>query len=393
MHPALQQAGLALIGESQLATGVCPPHAYPIPWGLALPSPVRTAGKRERRRRPCLYKVSYPGKRPAPTAGRGASALENWVDIIIIFVLAAYAIQGLQRGFLLGLLDLAGLVLALVVALQFYPQGVALLTPYVPLPEALLKPIAFLGLWLLSDVVVTLLLRVVGLPLRVLGRLSSLNGALGLVPGVLKGGLVVALVLALALALPLPEPVRAQISGSAVGGRLAGELGPLENSLREVFADAVMTGIAAATVHPQPDERVELPFKQAAGAVDEQAEARMLKLVNDERTQAGLPPLKLDPQLTEAARAHSRDMLAQGYFAHEDNNGKRPADRVSAAGVRWAIVGENLALAPTVDIAHQGLMNSPGHRENILSPQYHRVGIGVVDGGLHGKMFTQDFAD
>ncbi len=160
-----------------------------------------------------------------------------------------------------------------------------------------------------------------------------------------------------------------------------------------MFADAVLSGIAVATVHPQADERVELQFSGAAGRVDEEAETRMLKLLNDARAQAGLPPLKADPQLTEAARAHSRDMLAKGYFAHQDDDGKRPADRVSAAGVRWAVVGENLALAPTVDVAHQGLMNSPGHRENILSPQYHRVGIGVVDGGLHGKMFTQDFAD
>ncbi|HLH27034.1 MAG TPA: CvpA family protein [Chloroflexota bacterium] len=319
--------------------------------------------------------------------------LENWVDVIIIFLLVVYALQGLQRGFILGLLDLAGLLLALFVALQYYPSGVALLSPYVPLPDSLLKPIAFLGLWLLSDILVTLLLRLVGLPLRLFGRFSSLNGLLGIVPGLLKGGLVVALVLALALALPLPEPVRGQITGSAAGGRLAGELGPLEDSLREVFADAVLSGIAVATVHPQADERVELQFSGAAGRVDEEAETRMLKLLNDARAQAGLPPLKADPQLTEAARAHSRDMLAKGYFAHQDDDGKRPADRVSAAGVRWAVVGENLALAPTVDVAHQGLMNSPGHRENILSPQYHRVGIGVVDGGLHGKMFTQDFAD
>jgi hypothetical protein len=261
--------------------------------------------------------------------------LENWVDIVIVFLLAAYALQGLQRGFVLGLLDL--------------------------------KPIAFLGLWVLSDVLVTLVLRVAALPLRLLARMSSLNGMFGLLPGLMKGGLVVALVLALALALPLPEPVRAQITGSAVGGRLAGELGPLESTLRDVFADAVMSGIAVATIHPQADERVELQFKVAEGRVDEEAEARMLKLLNDERAQAGLPAVKLDAALTEAARAHSRDMLAKGYFAHQNTEGK--------------------------SIAHQGLMKSPGHRENIMSPQYHRVGIGVVDGGLHGKMFTQDFAD
>jgi uncharacterized protein YkwD/uncharacterized membrane protein required for colicin V production len=319
--------------------------------------------------------------------------LENWVDIIVILLLVVYALHGLQRGFVLGLLDLAGLVLALLVALNLYPAGVTFLTPYVPLSEALLKPVAFLGLWVLSDVVVTLALRLLGMPLRLLARLSTLNGALGLLPGIAKGCLVVGLVLSLALALPLPEPARAQITESALAGRLAGELGPLESSFHDVFADAVMSGIAVATVHPQADERVDLQFTGADGRIDEEAEARMLKLLNDERTQAGLAPLKPDAQLTEAARAHSRDMLAKGYFAHRNNEGKGPADRVSAAGVRFAVAGENLALAPTVDIAHQGLMKSPGHRENIMSPQYHRVGIGVVDGGLHGKMFTQDFAD
>ena len=54
---------------------------------------------------------------------------------------------------------------------------------------------------------------------------------------------------------------------------------------------------------------------------------------------------------------------------------------------------ENLALAPNVDIAHKGLMNSPGHRANILSPSFGRVGIGVIDGGGYGKMFAQEFAD
>ncbi|HEY7062713.1 MAG TPA: CvpA family protein [Chloroflexota bacterium] len=319
--------------------------------------------------------------------------LENWVDVIIIFVVAAYALQGVQRGFLLGLLDLVAFVASLLIALTFYPAAAALLAPYVPLTETLLKPIAFTSLWVLSDVVATVLMRVLAAPLAMLARLSSVNGLLGLVPGALKGGLVVALVLALALALPLPEPLRAQIGESAVGGRLAAELGPLQGPLHDVFADAVLDGIAFATVHPEANERVELPFKVADGRVDEQAESRMLRLVNDEREQEGLGTLKLDPQLTEAARAHSRDMLAKGYFAHQNDDGKTPADRVSAVGTRFAIVGENLALAPTVDVAHQGLMKSPGHRANILSPQYHRVGIGVIDAGLHGKMFTQDFAD
>ena len=68
-------------------------------------------------------------------------------------------------------------------------------------------------------------------------------------------------------------------------------------------------------------------------------------------------------------------------------------NRMRDGGVRFGAAGENLALAPTVQVAHDGLMNSPGHRANILNPRYRRVGIGVADGGMHGKMFVQNFAD
>ena len=64
-----------------------------------------------------------------------------------------------------------------------------------------------------------------------------------------------------------------------------------------------------------------------------------------------------------------------------------------AVGVTYQAAGENLALAPTVQVAHEGLMNSPGHRANLLNARFRRVGIGVADGGMHGKMFTQNFTD
>jgi uncharacterized protein YkwD len=59
--------------------------------------------------------------------------------------------------------------------------------------------------------------------------------------------------------------------------------------------------------------------------------------------------------------------------------------------VRFRTAGENLALAPSLQIAHTGLMNSPGHRANILRPQFGRVGIGILDGGRRGLMVTQNF--
>jgi uncharacterized protein YkwD len=63
------------------------------------------------------------------------------------------------------------------------------------------------------------------------------------------------------------------------------------------------------------------------------------------------------------------------------------------AGIKYMDAGENLALAPTVEIAHKGLMKSPGHRANILSPAFRKVGIGVIKNDVYGMMFSQEFAN
>jgi uncharacterized protein YkwD len=64
---------------------------------------------------------------------------------------------------------------------------------------------------------------------------------------------------------------------------------------------------------------------------------------------------------------------------------------MNKAGVKFRTAGENLALAPTLQLAHTGLMNSPGHRANILRPEFGRLGIGIMDGGYHGIMVSQEF--
>jgi uncharacterized protein YkwD len=117
----------------------------------------------------------------------------------------------------------------------------------------------------------------------------------------------------------------------------------------------------------------------------------MLDMVNGERAKQGLRPLKSDPELGEVARAHSADMLERGYFSHVTPDGKDPFDRMRQANLRYLTAGENIALAPSLSGAHRGLMNSPGHRANVLRPQFGRLGVGVLDGGRQGLMITQDF--
>ncbi|MCD9877783.1 CAP domain-containing protein [Streptomyces guryensis] len=120
--------------------------------------------------------------------------------------------------------------------------------------------------------------------------------------------------------------------------------------------------------------------------------AQVVDLTNRERARAGLPPLATDPLLTTAAQAHSVDMVARAFYSHTSPEGSRPWDRAAAAGARQRSIGENIACgqrspAEVVD----GWMNSPGHRANILKPDFTHIGIGFAGGGPAGMYWTQLF--
>jgi uncharacterized protein YkwD len=220
---------------------------------------------------------------------------------------------------------------------------------------------------------------------------STLNRALGLLPGLANGVILAAILSALLLAMPLPEALRESARQSALANRLAVYTEDLETALVPAFHDAIRQTLNRLMIRPESDERVELPYTVGETRPRPELEAQMLDLVNRERAAAGLKPLTFDEELLPVARAHSADMFARGYFAHYTPEGRSPFDRIQQAGVNFRTAGENLALAPTLSIAHNGLMNSPGHRANILRPEFGRVGIGIMDSGMRGLMVTQNF--
>ncbi|WP_296970858.1 CAP domain-containing protein [Tepidanaerobacter sp. EBM-38] len=120
-------------------------------------------------------------------------------------------------------------------------------------------------------------------------------------------------------------------------------------------------------------------------------ENKMLELVNAEREKVGLAPLENDMRLVEISRKKSKDMIEKNYFAHTSPTYGTPFDALKNNGISYRYAGENLAGAPTVLQAHTSLMNSSGHRANILNPNFTHIGIGIVDGGPYGKMYTQTF--
>jgi uncharacterized protein YkwD len=132
-------------------------------------------------------------------------------------------------------------------------------------------------------------------------------------------------------------------------------------------------------------------------------EQLMYELVNRDRadpantpeTKGRAAPLRWNETLAALARAHSLDMLKQGYFGHEDLEGRSVATRLEAAGMEWQTVGENIAIYGSVARAEAAFMNEPrfskNHRGNILNPDFAEVGIGIAPGPDGSLYITQDF--
>lgn len=116
-----------------------------------------------------------------------------------------------------------------------------------------------------------------------------------------------------------------------------------------------------------------------------EVELQLLQLANGVRQSAGVADLTFDGELSEVARAHSRDMRDNGYFSHTSPSGFRLADRLAMAGIDFRRAAENLAkVSNAVDpaaFAHDQLMNSSVHRRNIVDGGFELVGIGVAKGG------------
>ena len=315
----------------------------------------------------------------------------NFLDALLALVVLAGVIGGWRRGFWVGALGLVVLAGSLLLAFWVYPLVAHEVqvrwwanNPWVP-------PMTFLGSFVVLRVLLGAVANALARAMPAKAQAHPLNRALGIFPGFIDGLLLAMIATVLLLALPLPGTVAAQTRDSEIVARLSVPGEWLEAKITPIFQDALSKTLNPRTVTPGSNESVPLAFTVPDAKPRPDLEAQMLQMVNEARAVEGLHPLRPDPELTEVARAHSRDMFARGYFSHVSPEGKDPFDRLKQAQVPYRTAGENLALAPTLALAHQGLMNSPGHRANILRPAFGRVGIGIVDGGRRGQMVTQEF--
>ena len=124
---------------------------------------------------------------------------------------------------------------------------------------------------------------------------------------------------------------------------------------------------------------------------DSEAEARIFAELNHSREQAGKPPLKLDPKLTQAARNHTELLVKHQSLSHQFSGEPTLEDRLRAVGLFFTAAAENVGLNSELNDVNGMFLRSPGHRANMLNAVYDAVGIGVVQSG-RDFWVTEDFA-
>lgn len=133
-------------------------------------------------------------------------------------------------------------------------------------------------------------------------------------------------------------------------------------------------------------------YTEASPTLKEGFEYQMFDLTNATRVNHQLPILTWDDHVRETAREHSADMAANDYFDHKNLQGQSPFDRMKEDAVAFHTAGENLAYGQLSSIfAHEGLMNSLGHRENILRKDYEYLGVGVAFNEKSQPYYTQNY--
>lgn len=133
-------------------------------------------------------------------------------------------------------------------------------------------------------------------------------------------------------------------------------------------------------------------FAPGSEALAEGLEYQLFDLTNAARVKHDRPPLEWHEAVSVTARAHSTDMAENDYFSHQNQDGQSPFDRMAEDDISFSTAGENLAAGqPSSIFAHQGLMNSEGHRENILQSRFEELGVGVAFNENDQPFYTEKF--
>lgn len=318
----------------------------------------------------------------------------NWVDLAFLIFVIYFILT--NEGFISSFFDLLGFIFSFILSIKTYNLFSKFFVANFSLTKGLSNVFGFAVAWLSAEIIFFILVKLLlkKIPINVFK--SKINIILGFIPAIFQAALLFSLIVTLIISLPVRGDVKADILNSKSGPILVNFSQKIESNLRSVFNETIIETLNFLTIKQNSEEKVNLQFKLSKKdlKIDPASETAMFDLINNERQSRRIRPLTFSEQLTEAAREYGEEMFINGFFSHySEVDNSPPSQRLDRKKIDYLVTGENLAYAPDVQIAHNGLMNSQGHRENILSPEYGKVGIGVIDGGIFGKIFVQEFTN
>lgn len=318
------------------------------------------------------------------------------IDLLLGLALLGALLAGYRRGFIRSAARLAVLAAALWTGYRAGPAGAGLVESWTGS-----GPLA--SRWISSAAIFLVILIGGRLAAR---RLADLLGSLHPVDrtaGALLSGAgfaaVAALLLLLATAVPSPPPWLEGYLAESRAVRLVEEQATAAApAISRILGDRLLESyinitryIGEARAVVEGGDRVDFPAADTASLTDRPAAAAALfDLLNMARIEDGAGAAAWSEALAEVAGRHGREMYEEGYFSHVSPASGMVGNRLRAEGIPFRAAGENLALSPTVDTAHEGLLASPSHRAAMLDPVFTRVGISAIEGPM-GLMVVQVF--
>ena len=317
----------------------------------------------------------------------------NPIDAAVLVLIGVAAWFGYRTGFVATTYSLASWILAAAAALAFAGPATALVETLTGRPRPFAATIGFVVTIVAAEALFSAAGHLAIRPIVALvrrGPLAPADRILGTLPAAIRSLFIVAVAILAIEAFPVGSDMKAAVEASRTGRFVNAQIVAFQPQIESFTRQLGGSPLLVTRIGEDQTERLDLPDGIEL-APDPVAERQLVDLVNEERTQRGIKSLVLDERLVSVARAHSQEMFTLKYFSHESPVSGSPFDRLKSAGITYSRAGENLAYAQSVSVAHRALMESPGHRENILRSEFTRIGIGVINAPAYGRMITQLF--
>jgi uncharacterized protein YkwD/uncharacterized membrane protein required for colicin V production len=317
------------------------------------------------------------------------------IDWALVVIILLSAIEGYRLGFVEIFSSFLALLASVYLSFKYHLILGQLISTYTGLNINWTILISYILIAILVQIAITVL------SIYILRKFLSfllylkLNHILGIFIAIAYTLLFIILFVNVVLMMPLTGVYKQQMITSVIFKYIADISLKFGSNIKIPLEAAIHDTQQFITLKPGSLEKIVITAKIQNWDLypDQTSESEMLNLVNAERIKNGLFELKKAQDLQDIARIKCNDMFDRRYFSHFDPDGHDVSYELKNVNIKFNIVADNIAYAYNLQTVHNGFMANIDNKSNILNPKFSKVGIGIIDAGIYGKIFTQIFTD